>query len=234
MNEENSRAEWRRKCGIERVEQVPRDTVANSSHPSRGGSKGYSVEFRQEMVAMHNAGRQVPERLRSSLYRWRRRIVPYRQTGNKASRSMNGEARFLLVLYKKVYPEAQHEEASAFIANESMDGRVYSPSEISRALKDLEMTRKAASTTACQAFSPRCMRLFDELWTLPYPLGVIGTPCCRFIDVDEFGLCIESANRNFGHNLKGLRVRKMGNYGRGEVKVKHPIPMHYWLIVVFF
>jgi hypothetical protein len=81
------------------------------------------------------------------------------------------------------------------------------------------MTRKAASTTAYQAFSPRCMRLYDEFWSLPYPLGVIGTPRRRLIDIDEFGLCIESANRNFGHSLKGLRVRKMGNYGRGEVKV---------------
>jgi hypothetical protein len=39
------------------------------------------------------------------------------------------------------------------------------------------------------------------------------------IDVDEFGFVIDDANKVYGHAIKGLRIRKPGNYGRGAVKL---------------
>ena len=199
--------------------RVPRRGPNEYVDPGRGGSRGYPEPFRRYLLEQKAAGIQIPAKYVRSLYRWEKRVVPYRMTGNKASQKMNGEARLLLILYKKIWPEAHHDEVIAFIADSSRDKIVYSRSDISNALKDLDMTRKVASTTAHQAFTPRTLRRVNDFWSKPHPLGIVGTPRRAVIDCDEFGLVWESANRKFGHNLKGMEVRKIGKYGRGEVKV---------------
>lgn len=212
-------AEWRRKRGMDRQRRVSRLTQAEVPDPSKGGSRGYPVSTRQQLLALEADGVELPARLRSSIHRWKQRLIPFVMTGNKASQKMDGESRLILVFFKKVWPEASIDETIAFIADSSESGEVYSRSAINGALKDLDFTRKVASTTAYQAFTPLNRRKYEEFWTMPHPLGVLGTPRVRLIDIDEFGIVWDNVNRNFGHELKGVRVRKIGKYGRGEVKV---------------
>lgn len=212
-------AEWRRKRGLDRERQVPRYTQAEVPDPSRGGSRGYPINTRQQLLALDAAGVDLPSQYRSSIFRWKRRLIPYQMTGNKASQQMDGESRLILVFFKKVWPEATIDETIAFIADNSQSGVVYSRPVVGAALSDLGFTRKVASTTAYQAFTPLNRRKYEEFWTMPHPLGVLGTPRASLIDIDEFGVVWEQVNRGFGHALKGLRVRKIGKYGRGQIKV---------------
>jgi len=220
MGDASDTAAYRHKIGIGQDRQVPRRSGPGPPpDPGRGGSRGYSEEYRRLVLSLEAAGLPFPAKNLRSMYRWKKRLTPCRMTGNKATQKMNGEARLLLVLYKKIWPEAQHDEVIAFIADSSRGNIVYSRSDISNALGDLDMTRKRASTTAHQAFTPRTLRRVADFWSRPHPLGIVGTPRRAMIDCDEFGLAWDDANRNFGHNLKGLEVRKIGKYGRGEVKV---------------
>jgi len=74
---------------------------------------------------------------------------------------------------------------------------------------------KVTSTVAYQAFTERnltCRRLF---WTMPWLIGIHGIPRRLLIDVDEFGLHLNDANRKYGSAPQGLQIRKPGNYDRG-------------------
>ena len=81
------------------------------------------------------------------------------------------------------------------------------------------MTRKRASTTAYQAFTPQNPRLHHRFWTYPSPAGINGTPRKVLLDADECAIELKDANLNYGHAVKGMRVRKVGNYGRGKCKI---------------
>ncbi|KAL7546345.1 hypothetical protein ACHAWF_009691 [Thalassiosira exigua] len=80
------------------------------------------------------------------------------------------------------------------------------------------MTRKKASTTAYQAFTPENIVKHHRFWTYPAPAGIRGVPRRRLIDIDECAVELQDASLNYGHAVRGLRVRKIGNYGRGQVK----------------
>ena len=76
------------------------------------------------------------------------------------------------------------------------------------------MIRKKSSTDAKQAYTP--INLFKRhlFFNSGFPTGVQGLPRKLLIDIDECGLMLMIANRNFGHAMKHLRVRKKGNYCR--------------------
>ena len=82
-------------------------------------------------------------------------------------------------------------------------------------LEGLGYMMKVTSTVAYQAFTERnltCRRLF---WTMPWLIGIHGIPRRLLIDVDEFGLHLNDANRKYGSAPQGLQIRKPGNYDRG-------------------
>lgn len=56
-------------------------------------------------------------------------------------------------------------------------------------------------------------------WTQPFPVGVHGTPRHTLIDVDEFGVHKNAANRKRESSLKGFYIRKPGHYDRGDFKL---------------
>ena len=95
---------------------------------------------------------------------------------------------------------------------------MYTRQEIGDTIKDMEMTRKKASTTAYQAFTPDNLRYHHRFWNYDMPAGIKGTPRRTLIDVDECAIELKAVNENYGHAVKGLRVRKIGNYGRGKCK----------------
>lgn len=219
MATEEDVARHRRAIGVPRQEQVVRDEVRRP-HPSRGGSRGYPLSERQRMLESWEDGLPVPTSMLRSIKRWSQRILPYRMTGNKSSpQGLNGHHRLLLVLVKLAYPEAKASEAAVFIATNSNDGAVFTEREISDALRDLEYSRKRLSTVASQAFTEENLQKHYVFWNEPYPAGVLGEPRRFFIDVDECGLVLDDANPHYGHAVRGLRVRRPGNYGRGLVKI---------------
>jgi hypothetical protein len=82
------------------------------------------------------------------------------------------------------------------------------------AMQRLDVTRKKASTEAFQAHTQE--NLFKEFlfWSQPLPLGVVGTPRYKLIDVDEFAFALEKLNRPYAYSISCYRVRKLGHYTR--------------------
>ena len=75
----NIHAQARRELGLTRqVEQTRR--VA--PHPRGGGSTGYPTWFRLEEIQRH-LNHEPTTASAASISRWQRRILPYRQTGNR-------------------------------------------------------------------------------------------------------------------------------------------------------
>jgi hypothetical protein len=83
----------------------------------------------------------------------------------------------------------------------------------------LDTRQKITSTVAYQAFSTRNLIRRQQFWNEPWPVGIHGTPRQWVIDVDEFGLHLNAANKKFGSALRGLEIRKLGNYDRGNFKL---------------
>ena len=211
---------YQRQHGIETSTQLPRDGVKDVPHPSKGGSKGYPYYERVRWLEMWNTDpNSVPVSMISSLKRWEKRIHPHRQTGGKREQQVSGHHLFLLVLFKKIFPQASASQCAVFVACHSADNRVFTDREISKALKGLNFTRKKASTTAYEAFSPRNLKRHFQFWNYSFPAGVVGVRRRDLIDIDECSFCVGDSNQTYGHAVKGLRVRKVGNYGRGSAKL---------------
>ena len=223
------RKRYHRKHGIPREECVSRDGAAEAPDPSRGGSRGYPVWYRSRMIKMWEMGQDVPEGLTRSIRRWKKRLIPYEITGNKATQGLPGHHRFLPTIFNKIYPQASNDQCAVFIACHSHDNAVFTGREISKALVDMDMTRKRASTTAYQAFTPQNLRLHHRFWTYPSPAGINGTPRKVLLDADECAIELKDANLNYGHAVKGMRVRKVGNYGRGKCKILMSLRLPVWL-----
>ena len=212
-------ANERRKQRLDCITQVSRDDNERS-HPSWGGSRGYDIFHRRELVDSYQNGRPVPTRVIRSIQRWiRNGVDALMPTGNKGCYNLSGEDLLLLVLYKLIWPHAINVECIAFIANNSTEGKIYSEKDVSKALVDLGYSRKVTSTVAYRAFTERNLLRRELFWTRPYPVGVHGTPRHSLIDIDEFGLHKNAANRKRGSSLKGLYIRKPGHYDRGDFKL---------------
>lgn len=181
------------------------------------GCEGYPKPFRELAVTLlaHGQQQHLPCHP-STVYRWRGDISRKAKTGGQKAWVLRGEHELLLCFYRMVYPKAQAAEIIAFIARESSDGALFTPSQVSRREKELGYTRKRGSTLANQALTPANIQKHQFYWSLPYPGGVVGIPRIQLIDIDEFGIWIEKANRVYGKVLVGRDLRENGKYGHGQ------------------
>jgi hypothetical protein len=132
--------------------------------------------------------------------------------GGQERHNLVGHSQMLLAVCLYAYPEAQADEIAMFIFENG--GGIYNRGAISNRMKDLKMTRKAASTEAYQAFTPRNLLRAELFWSRQPPLGIFQVRRRLFVDFDECGLSIEQCNRSKGHSVVGVRIRKPGHYTR--------------------
>jgi hypothetical protein len=170
------------------------------------------------MVEAYQAGNPAPNGMLRSIQRWSNHIIPFRMTGNKSISALMGQYLLLVVVFQLIWPQATYIECITFIANKSNDARVSLEKDVSKALKKLGYTMKVTSTVAYQAFTERNLNCPHLYWTRPWLLGIHGTPRRFFIDADEFGLHLNSANIKYGSSPWGMKIHKPGNYNRGTFK----------------
>jgi transposase len=90
---------------------------------------------------------------------------------------------------------------------------------MSRALINLGYTTKITLTVAYKAFTTRNLVRWQMFWTEPWPVGIHGVPWRTLVNIDEFGLHLNAANKKYGSSPRGLEIRKPGNYDRGDFKL---------------
>ena len=139
----------RSRAGLSR-ESNPRTN--NISHPSLGGSQGYPLYLRRDILyweSRYGIDFVVDRFLvsKSSVYRWKNRIEPLQQTGNIEREILTGNDQLILSIGLFLYPRMSNDELATFIsANGGAIG--LSRQAISNRLKDLDVTRKRASLEA--------------------------------------------------------------------------------------
>jgi len=205
-----------------------RTAVRRVHHPSLGRGNAYSHDLRLFVMRAYDLGqgnapilaqlrnsRLLPQR--STVNRWRNRRLTlghlrrFRRQGNRYATVLRGRSLFNLAYYRILYPKATAAELNVFLFYAT--GRLYNPSQITRAEQRLGLSRKRGSTTARQANHPRNLQWRHNYWTLPYPFGMVGIRRDDIIDLDECGVFVESCNRNHGKAAICRRVREEGNYG---------------------
>ena len=199
-------ARAREELGFSRLLEQPHQVAPP---PHFGGRGGYPVWYRAIQLENFHAGEDIQVSL-SSIYRWDVCPGPYRQTGNRPRTTVVGVDLLKLVTYISAWPDATLNEMAAFIYNEG--GDFYSHQAISNRLKDLDVTRKKASTEGYQTQQPDIEFRVWSFWNCPPPAGVLGVPRWKLIDFDKFGVSLEKYNRTSGWAVKVLRVRKDGYY----------------------
>jgi hypothetical protein len=202
-------AQARAELGFSRLLEQPRGT---SPHPALGGSGGYAQWFREEQLQKFYAGEAI-DVSKSSIYRWAIRPAPYRQTGNTEQSEIKGTDLLNLVTFITAWPDATLDEMAVFMYNEG--GRLFSRQTISKRLRELDITKKKASTEAFQAQRPDVQLRVWQFWNCPPPLGVFQVQRRKLIDVDEFGVTLEKCNRTGGWAVKVHCVQKDGHYYHG-------------------
>ena len=179
----------------------------------QGGAEASAllVSIRFQGIRVFYLIHHFPPRMRRSIQRWAHNTIPRRKTGNKSNSELSGHYLFLLVLFKMIWPQANYYECIAFIANETPNAKIFNQKAVSRALRRLGYTRKVTSTVAYQALTDRNLRRREMFFTRQWPYGIMGTPRRRLIDIDEFGLHLNAANRKYGSSPVGLKIRKPGH-----------------------
>ena len=201
-------AEDRRKVGLHCLIAVDQGLM---THPSVGGTRGYPVWHRLLDLDRAEQGLEI-DASRSSHWRWNHRILPFRMTGNRSNGTIVGADQLLAVICVTIWPDSTTDDIATFVFNEG--GGVYTRGQVSKRMKEMEITRKVGSTEAYEAFTPDCVLRVELFWTRPPPLGVASIERRRFIDVDEFGVCLNKCNRKRGYSVSFYRVRKPGHYAR--------------------
>ena len=136
-------------------------------------------------------------------------------TGNKPLSDLSDKYLLLLVIFKFIWPQSNYCKCITFIANESNNARIFSEFKVKLALRKLGYTQKVTSTVTYQALTQVNLDRRGLFWTRPWPVGIHCIPRRRLIDVDEFDLHLNAANRKYGSAPVGLKIRKPGNYDRG-------------------
>ena len=117
----------RRRLGLPAQRQVVRQVRPPAAN---GGSIGYSLEHRQDMLALYNEGLPVRASI-SSINRWKIRIIPYAATGNKAVPKISGLNLYLLVVYRMIFPKATADEVRRYILeNNPIHATLFSRTDI--------------------------------------------------------------------------------------------------------
>jgi len=198
-----------RASGWDRPINVSRKIVPN---PNRGGSRGYSTDAREHMMANPGQAYACDRTLR----RWNANGVnPKRMTGNKVMQKINGNNLYMLVVYRMAFPMANADEIRAFMLRNGC-GILFSRQDISRAEIILNLTPKVAATTAMQAFEPHQIVRRQLFWNSPPPIGIRNVPTLELIDCDEaaFGLgamilCVPKSMGMMLANLIVLEIFKV-------------------------
>jgi hypothetical protein len=92
--------------GFSRQLEQPRQVAP---HPSLGGSSGYPIWHHEEQLERWDAG-EVTDVSERSLFRWSRRLEPYRQTGNRERSQIIGTKLLDLVTYITAWSDATLDE----------------------------------------------------------------------------------------------------------------------------
>ena len=117
-----------------------------------------------------------------------------------------------LVTFLTAYPDATADEMIVFLYNQGAP--LLSRQVVSKRLHELGITLKKASHEAFQAEREDVIHRVWAFWNHPPPLGVVGVPRRKLIDVDEFGIAREKCNWTSGWAPRLYRVRKRGHYTR--------------------
>jgi transposase len=213
-------AKWRSAMGLSRELKMRRSS--NAPHPKVGGSSGYPLSFRRDVLRMvdkigtKGTAAKFGVSIRS-IQRWVRRVEPYRATGNKQREVLTDLDQFLLTLCLNIYPRASADDIASFIVANGGDG--HSRQTIYKRMKELGFNRKIASIEAFAAYTPENMLKAEIFWTHPPRAGVMGVPRYRLIDVDETHFNLKATSSRYGYALGPVRVRDRGHYQRGESSI---------------
>ena len=208
-------AKRRSDAGLSRIEKTFRTN--NNQHPKKGGSHGYPLWLRIEVmdhVYAHgmNSATVHYNISKKTIRRWLRRLAPYHQTGNHDKESIVGIDQILLCICLFLYPRAKDDKVAAFIfAN---GGALYSQQRISERCNELRLTRKRASLEAANAYTERNIIRTEQFWTKGPRIGVAGVPRYKLIDVDEASFCLKKIEKKYGRAYTCCRVRDTANYTR--------------------
>ena len=117
--------------------------------PKRGGTRGYPTWLRVIEIQYRQLGLPTIACDRT-IDRWEERLEPHQMTGNKERQSIIGLDLILLAVFYSVWPCGDADEACIFIYNNQ--GDVYTRNNVSKQMKDIQMTRKV--TSQVQGFLP--------------------------------------------------------------------------------
>ena len=212
--------------------------VARKQHPSLGNGYAYSHEFRQFGQYLKQNGFhlhpiiQQAQRLHLfmspiTVNRHSRRGITlghfrrFVKQGNNRATVLRGIDLYNLALWRTVWPKSTHAELNALLFNSQVargenNPRFFCPSQLTRAEDRLGLSRKCGSTTAYQALLPRNLAKRWVYWNYNYPAGIRNIPRNQWIDIDEAGVFVETANRKSGKAVIGVRVREEGPYNHSE------------------
>ena len=222
MNDDTSdeRAHLRSKLGLCRELQTTRSK--NNPEPSKGGTRGYPVWFRQRVLAYagFHGVRAAAEHwgcCEKSVRNWQERVIPFRMTGGMQRTSIVAGDQLLLAIGLFIYPSSTADEIATFII--ANGGGVYTRDQITSRCSDLGYTRKRCSKEAYDAFSDSSLQKLRWFNTLPPPLGVKNIPLHRLIDVDKTGFYLSKCGSDYARGYSACRVRIPAHYTRANPKV---------------
>ena len=212
--------------------------VERVQHPSLGNGYAYSHDFRQftNFLRVNNWHRHPIIQAAQDLYlfpspptigRFRRRmrrrghLRRFEKQGNNRATVLRGIDFYIIAFWRTVWPKSTHAELNASLFNSQLargvaHPRFFTPSQISKAEDRLGLSRKRGSTTAYQALTPRNLARRWVYWNCDYPAGIRNIPTTDWIDLDEAGVFVETANRSSGKAYINVRVREEGPYNHSE------------------
>ena len=214
-------AQNRSNAGLSR--QLQSERTNNTSHPSFGGSHGYPLHFRRDILFYESLyGIEFVIRRfnvsRATIYRWKHRIMPYQQTGNRQKQELTGFDQYLMSMCYFVHPRARNDEIATFIAvNGGTQG--ISRQAISRRSQELDYSRKRASLEAFEAYTPLNRMRCDLFFSEAPPVGIHTVPLHRCLDFDEAGFTLTSCESKYGKATTCIRVRDTGHYKKGQKRL---------------
>jgi hypothetical protein len=203
----------RDELGQDRQLQIPRIV---RPHPSKGGSLGYNVHWRESELNLFTAGLPTTA-CRSSIYNWKNRLNPYKSTGNNIQLKINGENQYLHIMYRIIFPYATADEVRTYLFNNAIiNPQIFTRDDIYKTDARLKITSKVGSTTAFQALLLQNVIRRDLYYNLPPPLGIHLVPRIDLIDTDECAVSLQTALRTHGKAYTGVRCSAAGNYCHDE------------------
>ena len=111
-------------------------------NPANGGSRGYPVWHR--IQDLFRAERNLPtDASVSSHWRWGKRLLPFRMTGNRSSSTITGADQLLAAICITIWPDYTTDDIATFIHNEV--GGVHTRSQISRRMRMMQIINTPAN-----------------------------------------------------------------------------------------